>query len=136
MAASVKVTIHKARVIQVVGPIAERAAYKAAQKARGYVISEIRAAGRVKTGRMIQGMQVRLISSNGLTKRFEVSSSAPYTMFQNDGTRAHGPRTKQFLRFIPKGGTQYVFAKWVRGVQGAHFMEKGLARVRVSDFLS
>lgn len=133
--ANVKVTIHRGKVIQVVGPIAEKAAYRAAQKARGYVISEIRAAGRVKTGRMIRGMQVRLIQSGSLTKRFEVSSSAPYTMFQNDGTRAHGPRTKQYMRFIPKGGSQYVFAKWVRGIQGAHFMEKGLARVRAADFL-
>lgn len=133
--AKVTVTIQQARVIQVVGPIAERAAYKAAQKARGYVIAEIRAANRVKTGRMIQGMQVRLIASGPLLKRFEMSSSAPYTMFQNDGTRAHGPRTKKVMRFIPKGGSEYVFAKWVRGVTGAHFMEKGLARLRASDFI-
>lgn len=134
MAGRVKVTIHRGKVIQVVGPIAERAAYKAAQKARGYVISEIRAAGRVKTGAMIRGMQVRRVASVGLTRRFEVSGSAKHTIWQNDGTRAHGPRSKKYMRFIPKGGSQYVFAKWVRGVQGAHFMEKGLARVRAADF--
>lgn len=135
MASKVKVNIHRGAVVTVVGPIAERAAYKAAQKARGYIISEIRAANRVKTGRMQSGMQVRTIASSDLIRRFEVSSSAPYTIFQNNGTRAHGPRTKQVMRFIPKGGSEYVFAKWVRGIEGAHFMEKGAARVRASDFL-
>ena len=131
----VKVNIHRGAVVAVVGPIADRAAYKAAQKARGYIIAEIRAANRVKTGRMQSGMQVRTIASSDLARRYEVSSSAPYTIFQNNGTRAHGPRTAKALRFIPKGGSDYVYAKWVRGIQGAHFMEKGVARVRASDFL-
>ncbi|QGJ92697.1 minor capsid protein [Microbacterium phage Megan] len=132
---AVKITIHRGKVIEVVGPIAERAAYLAAQKARGYIISEIQAAGRVDTGRMIAGLQVRKVASGPLNRRFEVSSSAPYTMFQNDGTRAHGPRRAEFMVFSPKGGGGIVFAKWVRGVTGAHFMEKGLARVRVADFV-
>jgi hypothetical protein len=132
---AVKVTIHRGKVIEVVGPIAENAAYKAAQKGRGYVMSEIRAAGRIDTGRMIAGMQVRKVASGPLLKRFEVSSSAPYTMFQNDGTRAHGPRRADFMVFTPKGGGGVVFARWVKGVQGAHFMEKGLQRLRVADFL-
>lgn len=132
---AVKITIHRGKVIEVVGPIAERAAYLAAQKARGYVISEIQKAGRVDTGRMIAGLQVRKVASGPLLRRFEVSSSAPYTMFQNDGTRAHGPRNAEFMVFTPKGGGGIVFAKWVKGVQGAHFMEKGLARVRVADYV-
>ncbi|QSM01228.1 hypothetical protein QDA08_gp33 [Microbacterium phage NoodlelyBoi] len=131
----VKINIHRGQVVSIVGPIADRAAYRGAQKTRGFIISEIRAAGRVKTGRMIQGMQVRTIGSSDLIRRYEVSSSAPYTIFQNNGTRAHGPRTKQVMRFIPKGGSQFVFAKWVRGIVGAHFMEKGAARVRASDFV-
>lgn len=131
---STKVTIHRGKVISVVGPVADKAAYSAAQKARGYVISEIRAAGRVKTGRMIAGMQVRKVAGGPLLSRYEVSSSAPYTMFQNDGTRPHGPVRAKVLAFVPKGGSQVVFAKWVKGVQGAHFMEKGLARVRAQDF--
>uniref|UniRef100_A0AAU7J7X1 Tail completion or Neck11 protein n=1 Tax=Microbacterium phage Sunny TaxID=3144828 RepID=A0AAU7J7X1_9VIRU len=135
MAVKVKINISRGAVVSVVGPIAERAAFRAAQKARGYIISEIRAANRVKTGRMQAGMQVRTIASTGLLRRFEVSSSAPYTIFQNNGTRAHGPRTAKALRFIPKGGSQYVYAKWVRGIEGAHFMEKGVARVRASDFV-
>lgn len=131
---AVKITIHRGKVIEVVGPIAERAAYLAAQKARGHVISEIQKAGRIDTGRMIAGMQVRKVASGPLLRRFEVSSSAPYTMFQNDGTRAHGPRRADFMVFSPKGGGGLVFAKWVKGVTGAHFMERGLARVRAADF--
>lgn len=137
MATRVSVTIHKGRVISVVGPIADRAAYAAAQKTRGYVISEIRIAGRVRTGRMIRLMQVRRINRGSpLRKAYEVSSTAPYTMFQNDGTRGHGPRTAKMLAFVPKGGSKVVFAKYVRGIRGAHFMEKGLARVRREDFLT
>ncbi|WKW87065.1 hypothetical protein SEA_NICOLE72_28 [Microbacterium phage Nicole72] len=131
----VKITIHRGQVIQAVGPIAERAAYLGAQKARGYVMSEIQKSGRVDTGRMIAGMQVRKVASGPLVRRFEVSSSAPYTLFQNAGTRAHGPRSAEFMVFTPKGGGGVVFAKWVKGIQGAHFMEKGLARVRAADFV-
>jgi hypothetical protein len=130
-----KLTIHKGQVVSVVGPMVDRAAYKAAQHARGYIMSEIRSAGRVDTGKMIAGMQVRKIGSTALKVAYEVSSSAPYTMFQNAGTRAHGPRTKKMLAFVPKGGSKVVFAKWVRGVTGAHFMEKGLMRVRMEDFV-
>lgn len=132
---AVTINIHRGQVITVVGPIAERAAYKAAQKARGHIISEIRAAGRVNTGKMIAGMQVRTVASKPLVRRFEVSSSAHYTMFQNAGTRAHGPRRAEFMVFTPKGGSGLVFAKWVKGVTAARFMEKGLARVRASDFV-
>lgn len=131
----VRVTIHRGAVVSVVGPIAERAAYRAAQRARGYIISEIRAANRVKTGQMQAGMQARKVASTDLVRRFEVSSSAHYTIFQNNGTRAHGPRTAKAMRFVPKGGSQPVYAKWVRGIQGAHFMEKGVARVRAQDFV-
>ena len=134
MAGKVKVNIHRGKVATVCGPMVDQAAYRAAQKGRGYIISEIRAAGRVKTGRMIAGMQVRKVGGSPMHVRYEVSSSAPYTMFQNDGTRAHGPRTKKVMAWQGAGGM--VFAKWVRGIQGAHFMEKGVQRLRISDFTS
>lgn len=133
MASKVRVNISRGKVVSVVGPMANQAAYRAAQRTRGYVIAEIWAAGRVKTGAMIRGMQVRRVGGSPLSPRYEVSGSAPHTGFQNDGTRAHGPRRAKVLAW--QGPNGMVYARWVRGVTGAHFMEKGLAKVRVADFL-
>jgi hypothetical protein len=84
---------------------------------------------------MIHGVQVRKISTKPLDAIYEVASTAPYTRFQNDGTAAHGPVRARFMVFTPKGGGGLVFAKWVRGVTGAHFMEKAVDKVSLPDFL-
>lgn len=131
---NVTVKINPSGLVRVVGPIADRAAYKAAQKCRGYVLSNIISAGRVNTGRMMSTMQVRKTSSSALDARYSVWSPLEYTMFQNAGTRAHGPRRAEFMVFTPKGGGGRVFAKWVRGVTPAKFMERAVARMSVSDF--
>lgn len=50
-------------------------------------------------------------------KKFEASigSRVPHMKFLEDGTRAHGPKRANFLRFPTKDGI--VFAKWVRGIR-------------------
>jgi len=43
--------------------------------------------------------------------------------YLNFGTRAHGPVTAQALHWIDKETGEDVFAKWVKGIKAAHFME-------------
>ena len=44
-----------------------------------------------------------------------VGSRVKHQKFLEEGTRAHGPKTKKFLRFGTKDGI--VFTKWVRGIR-------------------
>lgn len=120
--------------VRVIGPMVDGAAYRGAQALRGRAMSNIRGLGRVNTGEMIGGLQVRLISKAGLSSRYSVSSSAKHTVFQEEGTRAHGPARAQFLVFTPKGSGKVVFAKWVRGVTPGHFMRNAMNQARVQDF--
>lgn len=128
-------TLDSSAIARVVGPRAEQAAYRAGQRARGYAMSGIQSSGRIDTGRMINSLQVRREpGGDALVARYTISSPLFYTVFQEFGTRAHGPVRAPFLVFTPKGGSGVVFAKWVRGVTPALFMTNAVARVSVSDF--
>lgn len=131
--AKVTSSIRKGAVIQVVGPMADQAAYRAAQAMRGRALANIRASGRIDTGAMIAGLQVRVLTRNGLRVAYQVYSSVPYAVYQEFGTRAHGPRAAQFMVFTPKGGGGLVYTKWVRGVTPAFFMTRALQAARPSD---
>lgn len=130
--AKVKMNMSRSATIVVVGPMADRAAYRAAQTTRGRAISNIRGAGRVDTGAMIAGLQVRVLTRGGLRVAYSVYSSVPYAIYQEYGTRAHGPRTASAMVFSPKGGG-VVFATWVRGVTPAYFMTRALSAAKASD---
>lgn len=133
--ATVKTTMRKGAVIQVVGPMADQAAYRTAQAMRGRAMANIRSAGRIDTGSMIAGLQVRVVSRGGLHVAYQVYSSAPHTIFQEFGTRAHGPVSANALVFTPKGAGTVVFAKWVRGVTPAYFMTRAMNSAEISDAL-
>lgn len=118
----------------VVGELVEEAAYRAAQRVRGRAMSNIRALGRVDTGAMIQGLQVRKTGAVPLWPQYTVTSTARHTGWQEDGTRAHGPVKANFLVFTPKGSGVVVFAKWVRGVPPGHFMRNAMNAATPADF--
>ena len=111
------------------------AAKRGAQRCRERVRSGITAAGRVDTGAMRSNISIRPLKSTGTVESYSVSVNTPYASFQNDGTRAHGPARARFLVFKPKGSNKLVFAKRVRGVSGARFMEKALAGMTLADFV-
>lgn len=131
--ASVSVKIDRQAVIRLVGPMTDQATYKVAQATRGRALKNIRAAGRVDTGRMQAGLQVRSAGKSGLRAAYTVSSSAPYTIFQEFGTRAHGPVRAPFMVFTPKGSGKVVFARWVRGVSPAYFMTRAFNDANIAD---
>lgn len=49
----------------------------------------------------------------------------PYAIYVHDGTKAHGPKTKQAMRWMGDDG-QYVFATWVRGITANRFLSDNL----------
>ena len=126
--------------VRVVGPMVDQAAYRVAQKMRGRAVSNIRRLGRVDTGAMIRGLQVRRTNpGNPLIGRYVVASTARardgfnYPRAQEFGTRAHGPKRAPFMVFQIRGRGPVIFAKWVRGVTPGHFMRDALKATRASD---
>lgn len=121
------------RAAAIIGGMADAGAYRAAQAMRGRAMANIRRLGRIDTGRMINGLQVRKRATGELTPSYEVASTARYTVFQEAGTRDHGPVRATHLVFVPKGGNAVVFAKRVRGVTAGHFMADALRDAKASD---
>lgn len=131
----VKVRMDGKATVECASGHASRAAYNGSQRFAGKVREEIRAAGRVNTGRMVNSVKAtRDVRSNRLRPAYLVGPRVGYAKFQDRGTRAHGPKTKKFMRFKPKGKNYFVFAKWVRGVKAAHFMSKAASRMTARDF--
>lgn len=140
--AGTSVTYNLGPAIQVIGDLTDAAAYRAAQNVRGRVLSNIRRSGRIDTGRMIAQTQVRRVSrGDALVRTYDVASTARaadgfnYPDAQENGTRAHGPKTAARMVFVPKGGGGKVFATWVRGVTPGHFFRDAYASCTVTDFL-
>lgn len=119
---------------RVIGEIVDDAAYRAAQRVRGRAMSNIRSLGRVDTGEMIRGLQVRKTGAASLWPQYTVTSTARHTGWQEDGTRAHGPRTADFMVFQIRGAGPVIFAKWVRGVTPGHFMRNAMNAATPADF--
>lgn len=128
--------------VRVVGGMADQAAYRAAQKVRGDAMSNIRALGRVDSGKMLDSVQVRRAPEwTAMAPTYVIGPTAtapdgfPYPIVQELGSRAHGPVRAPFLVFRIRGAGPLIFAKWVRGVTGAHFMELAAHGIRIRDFL-
>ena len=65
--------------IQVIGKIADQAAYRVAQKVRGRVIRNIHARGRIDTGKMVAGVQVRVMARMSYGAAYQVYSTAGFS---------------------------------------------------------
>lgn len=110
------------------------ASRKAARATARRVQNEIRALGRVNSGKMVSSVTVQGPRQGGETTTFTVGSDLFYFWIQNDGTGPIYPVRAKFLRFKPKGSATFVFAKRTRGVPAGRFMEKASRGVRISDF--
>lgn len=63
-----------------------------------------------------------------------VVADADHALYQELGTRAHGPVAAKHLVFKPKGSNTYVFAKWVRGVPPVRYLGRALDSLSTGDF--
>jgi len=115
--------------------VGDMSSKRAASRLVPRVRENIEKAGRVDTGRMSRSTRIRQRPTGQQRDRYAVSVDAPHALFQEEGTRAHGPVTAKFLRFKPKGSSTFVYAKWVRGVTAAHFLRDAYHSLRLRDFL-
>lgn len=130
----VQVRLDDSKLTPAAARIAERGARNAARATVDRIQANITRLGRIDTGEMLNSWTIRSDVS-GLHPRMFISSGVPYMLYQERGTRAHGPRTAKFMVFTPKGSNRVVFAKWVRGVKAGHFVRDAYRRLSVSDFV-
>lgn len=112
-----------------------QAVWRAAGRVRDRAKVRITEAGRVDTGAMRNSIVGRRVRAGRKGVWYEVGSNLPYAIYQHEGTRGPiVPRRAKVLRFTPKGGSGYVFARQVRGVTGVPFLTEALRTLTVNDF--
>jgi len=87
----------------------------------------------VDTGRLRASITAELVQYAGSIAVL-VGSNVNYAMFQHEGTGLYGPhgtpivpRRARFLRFKPRGSSEFVYAREVRGVPPTFFLRRALA---------
>jgi hypothetical protein len=136
MAASVRITWNDAefrRITEV--QTVPQAVWRAAGKVRDRAKMNITSAGLVDTGALRSSIVARRMRGGKAGVWYEVGSDLPYSIFQHEGTRSPiVPRRAKVLRFTPKGGGAFVFAKQVRGVTGTPYLTDALRSLTNADF--
>lgn len=133
-----RVKIDRAKARRLVIETSYQASRRASEKARDRIKANIVAKGRVDTGRMRDSVHASHLRDTPTGSRWGITITGPardYFLFQDQGTRGHGPVTAQFLRFKPKGSNVFVFTKYVRGIEPGHFVRDAFRQVRVGDYL-
>ena len=108
----------------------KRAAERVAERAQNYAP--------YRTGRLRESITPRKApdKKQGLEVTYLVGPrGVAYGVFQERGTGPIVPKHKQFLRFIPKGGTAFVFTKRTKGVPAVRYMEKAYNTLSINDYL-
>lgn len=135
MGVNVKVTIDRRALAKVAADVSDASAQRAARVARDRARSNIERKDRVATGAMKRSIRIWRRPTASERDRYAVGTTLFYAVYQEEGTRAHGPVVAKFLRFTPKRSTKVVFAKWVRGVKPARFLRDAHRSLKASDFL-
>lgn len=120
------------RKLQTQGGAVDDAVKRAAGRARDYARENLTRDGRVDTGRLRNSIRYEQRSRPDRLANYAVGSDLEYAIYQEEGTRAHGPRRAKVMRF--KSGGKFVFARWVRGVTASHFLRRAKDRLTPSDF--
>lgn len=87
---------------------------------------------RVDSGRLRDSIRAVPIIRGGAPGS-RIGTNVKYALFVHDGTGIYGPRgarikpkTKRYLKFIPKGGNRFVYAKSVKGMRPNPFLKDAL----------
>lgn len=133
----VTLKLSTARMNVVIGGQAKAAVDRAATAAQRRAQNNVRAAGRIDTGELVNGIvkEPSQVRSDPMHPAMRVVSRAKHSLYNELGTRDHGARNGGVMRFKPKGSGTFVFARRVRGIRGIHFMRNAVQQTRVNDFL-
>lgn len=119
-------------------PYLHKVADMSVQRAAGRVAERARNRAPYRTGRLRSAITPRKApdKKQGLHVTYLVGArGVPYANFQEFGTGPIYPKRAKFLRFIPKGGTSFVFAKRTRGVPAVHFLRDAYRSLSVRDYM-
>lgn len=100
------------------------------------VQQNIRAAGRVDTGRMLNSIDIRKDRSTENSDWWTVGSNLDYTMYQEKGIGPVHARPGGILAFKPKGSYAMIFRPRTRGFSGANFLRNAASSIRFRDFVT
>lgn len=132
---SVKIKLHPNKVRLVVGGQSQDSVQKAAKMAQTRARANIRQAGRIDTGELIQNIIISPSASSGSMRYlYDVTATAKHAIFNELGTKGATARPGGVLVFKPKGSSTFVFAKKTRGIRGIHFMRGAIQACRIEDF--
>lgn len=127
----VTLTFDQGAVNAVIGGYARQATYKATaaviERAQRGIIS----LGRVRTGDMLNGWEIRE-EGPPLSPIVTVYSTVPYTIYQERGTRGSQAKPGRFLRFSVGG--RIVFTKKTGPITAGNFMRDAIEEIRLYDF--
>ena len=128
----------KNAMINLVGKMGQRAAANAGNQTVTRVRRSIRAQDRIDTGAMLRDTKAEFArdSEPMMAKVTVTLGGGIYGIYQEFGTRAHGPRHAPFMVFRIRGKGPLIFAKHVRGVTPGKFMQDAYAAITVRDFIA
>lgn len=97
---------------------------------------QARARLRGSTGKLAASINVTVTAQPGRQRvHARIGSTLEYAIYQEEGTGIYGPRgvpirpkRAKALRFKPRGGRGFVFAKQVRGSRAQHYLLTALRR--------
>ena len=112
---------------------AERSARRGAGRIRDQAKRNVRAAGRVDTGALMQSIQVQQLQQ-GPVQRWKIYSPLDYATYQHEGVKPFGPRRAKVLRWKAKAGGGYVFSKRSSGVKATPFLREAAESLSIGDF--
>lgn len=102
------------------------------QRARTLAVDELTSAGRVDTGRLRNSIATETVASAGRVVG-RVEARTDYARIVHEGRGPVVPVRRRVLRFTPKGGSGFVFAREVGPVAGVPFLTDALRRLDVTD---
>lgn len=131
------VTVNQREMLQP-GGVVYRGFQKAAGRTRDRAKVNLTRVGRVDTGRLRNSI-VYEIQVNGPKISATVGTDVEYAKFIHSGTANNGqgfiyPRRATVLRFRPRGGAGFVYAKKVRGIKGTPFIQDAIDDLTAADF--
>jgi phage gpG-like protein len=114
----------------------DKAMGRAAGRIRDRAKVNLTTAGLVDTGLLRQSIRHEQVKADGQEIIWLVGTSVPYGKYHEFGTGPWiYPRRAKVLRFWPRGGNAYVFAKRVRGVPETAFLRRAAEATTSLDFL-
>lgn len=130
---NVRITIDESKLNPYLVDVADMSAKRAAER----VAERAQSNAPYRTGKLRSSISARKApdKAQGLEATYLVGArGVPYAQYQEEGTGPIYPVRARFLRFVPKGGSTFVFARRTRGVPATHFLRDAYATLSLSDY--